>query len=323
MSSRVCVTCAGQTQAVIGQVNIFEVILTQPSLTAPTGDLQIGEQSVELTFDGQAPISITGMGAGRRSLSLQSAPTRALAGRQGTAWVVSDSIVWPCQVVSYDLTTEGTTVNLAEALPYALPTGTAQLVWGYYAATLPVRQSPVGGCLLRVTYQPVARVGQPDATLVYKLRYVRQIFDTGLTAQDLRAALSGGPSVPSSDAGLEPAVSGGLDDLVRYLRTELAEHGLDETDIPAPRELIDAHRLFACAKFYQVTNRELHDAFWSDARYCASDTLRHLWVDINQDGRPDVGDTDNITGKRSKDFRYALPKGPRLFGRWGHTRWPW
>lgn len=323
MASRVCVDCAGQTQAVIGVDNIFEVVLPQPALTAPSGVITISHVDYDLTFEGQAPITISGMGSGRRSLTLSSAPTNPLAGRQGTAWVVTDSVIWPCQIVSIDTNSGGTVATLATALPYALPEGAgAQLVFGYYAATLPVRDAPVARCPIRVTYTPVARVGQPVATLEYLCRYVRQIFETGLTCQQLRAFLSGGPSVPSSDAGLEPAVSAGLDDLVRYIRTELAEKGLDETDVPAPRALRDAHQLFAASHVYAVTNRELHDAFWQDARYSAGDTLRHLWVDVNQDGVYDGPDTNNITGKRSQDFRFALPK-PRLSGRWGHTRWPW
>lgn len=309
MASRVCVDCAGQTQAVVGIENIFEVILPQPALAAPTGTITISNAESQLVFSGQAPLAITASGPGRRSLELSSAPTNPLAGRQGTAWVVSDSIVWPCQVVSFETSSAGTVANLAAALPYALPAGvSAQLVFGYYAAVLPVRNAPVARCPIRVTYQPVARVGQPVATLEFQCRYVRQIFETGLTCQQLRAFLSGGPSVPSSDAGLEPAVSAGLDDLVRFIRTELSEKGLDETDVPAPRALRDAHQLFAAAHVYAVTNRELHDAFWTDARYSAGDTLRHLWVDKNGDGRWDAGDTDNITGKRSRDFRFELPR---------------
>ena len=317
MASRVCVDCAGQTQAVIGVDNIFEVVLPQPSLAAPSGTITIANVDYPLSFEGQAPIIISEMGAGRRSLTLGSAPSNPLAGRQGTAWVVTDSVVWPCQIVSID-TSGGTVATLATALPYALPEGAeAKLVFGYYAATLPRREQPVARCPIRVTYTPVARVGQPVATLEYLCRYVRQIFETGLTCQQLRAFLSGGPSVPSSDAGLEPAVSAGLDDLVRYIRTELAEKGLDETDVPAPRALRDAHQLFAAAHVYAVTNRELHDAFWQDARYSAGDTLRHLWVDVNQDGVYDGPDTNNITGKRSQDFRFAFPKGIR------HNRLPW
>lgn len=314
MASRVCVDCAGQTQAVVGIENIFEVVLPQPALAAPSGVISIKNVETPLVFSGQAPIAVTASGPGRRSLELSAAPLNPLAGRQGTAWVVSDSIVWPCQVVSFETAASGAVANLATALPYALPVGvSAQLVFGYYAATLPTRETPVNRCQIRVTYQPVARVGQPVATLEFVCRYVRQIFETGLTCQQLRAFLSGGPSVPSSDAGLEPAVSAGLDDLVRFIRTELSEKGLDETDVPAPRALRDAHQLFAAAHVYAVTNRELHDAFWTDARYSAGDTLRHLWIDKNKDGKFDAGDTDNITGRRSQDFRFSLPKPKRKF----------
>lgn len=321
MSSRVCVDCAGQTQAVVGAENLFEIVLPQPSLAAPTGSITIRNEDFALQFQGQAPIQITGTGAGRRSLSLAVAPTRSLAGRQGMAWVVSDAIVWPCRVQSFQTENQSTTAILAEALPAVIPVGaTANLHFGYWAAALPVQNEPVPGCLIKVHYSPVARVGEPDASLTFLAAYVRQIFDTGLTAPQLREYLAGSPSAPTSDAGLEPAISAGLDDLVRHLRTVLAQDHLTEADIPAPSALRDAHRLFACAQIYAVTNRELHDSLRTEARYAADDALRFLWIDKDGSGKPSKADTMNITGLRSKDFKFALPpQRMRCF----HWRSPW
>lgn len=309
MTSRVCVDCAGQTQIVVGQDNIFEVILPQPSRSIPTGTITIKNIETALIFEGQEPIEISSAEPGRRSLLLAASPTRFLAGRQGIAWVVSDSIVWACRVSAYDTTTEITRAILAEALPAALPTGaTAYLHFGYWAASLPVRTEPVAGCLIKVGYSPVSRVGDPTAGLTFLAAYVRQIFETGLTVQMLRDFISGSPSAPTSDAGLEPAISAGLDDLVRHLRTALAQDHLTEADIPAPSALRDAHRLFACAQLYAVTNRELHDSLRSEARYAADDALRFLWIDRDGTGKPGPGDTMNITGLRGRDLSFAHPK---------------
>lgn len=319
MSSRVCVECAGQTQAVCGVDNIFELLLPQPSTTPPTGTITIQGVDTVLTFSGQDPILVASLAAGRRALALEGVPTTQLAGRTGLAWVVTDSVIWPCRVQSVSvIDSTHSTVTLADALPAALPTGvTAYLYWGYWAATLPVRQSPVGGCLMRVIYSPVARIGQPEATLTYLLAYVHQIFDTGLTAPQLRAFFGGSPAAPSDDAGLEPAISAGLDDLVRELRVRLAERRLTEQDIPAPSALLPAHRLFAAAHLYALTDREKHDSLRSEARYAVDDALRHLWIDVDGSGTPTPPDTTNITGLRSRDFVWAHPAPKR-------SKWtPW
>lgn len=319
-ASRVCVDCAGQTQAVIGCDNLFEVILTRPALSAPTGSIKIKGTSYALEFLGQAPIEITSLKPGRRALVLRDAPTRPLAGRQGAASVVTDSFEWPCQIQSYSVSGGITTATLADALQQELPAGTtAQLVFRYWAAVLPRQTAPVKGCKIDVVYSPVSRVGEPETTITFDAAYVRQLFETGFTAQHLREFL-GSPSSPTADAGLEPAVAAGLNDLVRHLRVELAERGLTEADIPAASALFDAHRLYAAAAVYAVTNRDLHDSLRSEARYAADDALRHLWIDLDPDGNQGAHDTLNITGLRSKDFSYRLPpKPPRipwLPGRW-------
>lgn len=310
MSSRVCVECAGQTQAVCGVDNVFELLLPQPSTSAPVGTITIGGVDTALTFSGQEPIAISSMVAGRRALVLQGVPTLQLAGRNGLAWVVTDSICWPCRVQAVSLLGETQAqVTLADALPAALPSGvTASLYFGYWAAILPSRSTPIGGCLIRVTYEPVARIGQPEATLTYLVAYVHQIFDTGLTAPQLRAYFGGSPAAPSDDAGLEPAIAAGLDDLVRELRVRLAERHLTEQDIPAPSALLPAHRLFAAAHMYALTDRDKHDSLRAEARYAVDDTLRHLWIDVDGSGTPTPPDTLNITGLRSRDFAFKLPR---------------
>lgn len=323
MASRLCVDSAGQTVAVVGCDNVFELVLPQPSNATPTGTITIRGVDTPLTFTGQEPIEITSLGAGRRSLTLGVAPTVQLAGRTGQAWVVTDSICWSCRVQSYSVDSSATVATLADPLPAVLPSGvTARLFFSYWAATLPVQQAPVAGCLIRVTYQPVARVGQPDATLTFLAAYVHQIFDTGLTPQNMRAFFNGLPSAPTTDAGLEPAISAGLDDLVAHLRVALADRGLTEADVPAPAALLQAHRLYAAAHVYALTNRDLHDSLFRDARAAADAALRHLWVDVDGSGTPTPPDTENITGLRSKDLAFALPPPrPRLLacprgGRW-------
>ena len=312
MSSQICAKCAGEFHAVIGAENIFGIEIEQPSLSAPTGSIKFpGEDAVELTFTGQAPIVISSLGSGRRSLVLGAAPTLPLAGAQGQASIVSTgtSSSWPCTVSAYSTTDQVTTALLAAAIERELPAGaTSQLVFRYWAATLPVIDIPRKEGIVTMRYVPVAPIGSPEIVRKFTVKYVPQLFATGLTASDLRAYLSGGPSAPTSDAGLEPKIEEGLGELVRHLRVELSQRGLDETAIPAPSALRDAHRLYSAACLYQFIDQELASSLFSQARYAADDTLRNLWVDIDGTGTPTRLDTKNITGLRSRDFAFKVPR---------------
>ena len=311
MSSQVCAKCAGEFHAVIGAENIFGIEIEQPSLAAPTGSIKFpGEDAVELTFTGQAPIAISSLGSGRRSLVLGAAPTLPLAGAQGQASIVSTgtSSSWPCTVSAYSTTDNVTTALLAAAIERELPAGaTSQLVFRYWAATLPILADPKSG-IITLRYAPVTPIGEPEIVRKFTVKYVRQLFATGLTASDLRAFLSGGPSAPTSDAGLEPKIEEGLSELVRHLRVELSERGLDETAIPAPSALLDAHRYYAAACLYKVIDPDLSSSLFAQGRYAADDTLRNLWVDVDGTGTPTPPDTRNITGIRSHDFSFRIPK---------------
>lgn len=322
MSSQVCAKCAGEFHAVIGAENIFGIEIEQPSLSAPTGSIKFpGEDAVELTFSGQAPIAISSLGSGRRSLVLSAAPTLPLAGAQGQASIVSTgtSSSWPCTVSAYSTTGQVTTALLAAAIERELPAGaTSQLVFRYWAATLPVIGEPKSA-IITLRYVPVSPIGEPEIVRKFTVKYVRQLFATGLTASDLRAFLSGGPSAPTSDAGLEPKIEEGLSELVRHLRVELSQRGLDETAIPAPSALLDSHRYYSAACLYKVIDPDLSSSLFAQGRYAADDTLRHLWVDVDGSGTPTPPDTKNITGLRSRDFAFKIPcriAKPRPLPRW-------
>ena len=311
MSSQVCAKLAGEFHAVISAENIFGIEIEQPSLSAPTGSIKFpGEEPVELSFTGQSPIQISSLGSGRRSLVLAAAPELPLAGVQGQASIVStgSSASWPCTISAYSTTAQVTTALLASAIERELPAGaTSQLVFRYWAAALPVIGEPKSA-IITLRYTPVAPIGDPEIVRKFTVKYVRQLFATGLTASDLRAFLSGGPSAPTSDAGLEPKIEEGLSELVRHLRVELSQRGLNETAIPAPSALLDAHRYYAAACLYKVIDQDLASSLFTQARYAADDTLRNLWVDIDGSGTPTRLDTKNITGLRSKDFAFKNPK---------------
>lgn len=322
MSSQICAKCAGEFHAVIDAENIFGIEIEQPSLLAPTGSIKFpDEDPIELTFSGQAPIVISSLGSGRRSLVLGAAPTLPLAGAQGQASIVSTgtSSSWPCTVSAYSTTGQVTTALLAAAIERELPAGaTSQLVFRYWASTLPVIGEPKSA-IVTLRYVPVSPIGEPEIVRKFTVKYVRQLFATGLTPGDLRAFLSGGPSAPTSDAGLEPKIEEGLSELVRHLRVELSQRGLDETAIPAPSALLDSHRYYAAACLYKVIDPDLSSSLFAQGRYAADDTLRNLWVDVDGSGTPTPPDTKNITGLRSKDFSFKNPKRiarPRPLPRW-------
>lgn len=314
-----CVLSAGQVKAIAGEDkdNIFELTLPEPVDSAPTGEITIGDVTQQLTFTGAAPVKVEGLGDGRRKLFLEQLPTTKLAGKHGAAFVVSDSICWSTRVLSYN--TEGELGNevyyaiLSEPLPLTLPQGEdIYLYLTYYAATLPSVANPIRNCLLRVEYQPIAKIGSLVQTLTYLVAYVYQIFTTGLTIDDVRSYFQGLGAQPNQDAGFEPAIIAGEDALIDYLREQLAEKGLTEDDIPATTSLRQAHRLFAAAHVFMLTNEQLFANLTTQAKNSARAALRRAWLNENQDGILKDEDVGQVGGNRSKDFGFkrAVRKMP-------------
>lgn len=311
MSGISCVLSAGQVKAIAGEGkdNIFELTLPEPVDSAPTGEITIGDTTEQLTFTGATPVKVVGLADGRRKLFLEQLPTPKLAGKHGAAFVVSDSICWSTRILNYN--TEGDTGNeiyyaiLSEPLPLTLPQGEdIYLYLTYYAATLPAVPEPIRNCLLRVEYVPIAKIGSLVQTLTYLVAYVYQIFTTGLTIDDVRSYFQGLGAQPNQDAGFEPAIIAGEDALIDYLREQLAEKGLTEDDIPATTSLRQAHRLFAAAHVFMLTNEQLFANLTSQAKASARAALRRAWLNENQDGVLKDEDVGQVGGNRSKDFGY-------------------
>lgn len=307
-----CVLSAGQVKAIAGEDkdNIFELTLPEPVENPPVGEITIEGVPTSLAFVGADPVKILGLVDGRRKLVLESLPTPRLAGKHGSAFVVSDSICWSTRVISYS--TEGDANNpvyyaiLSEALPLALPTGEeVKLFLSYYAATLPTVTSPTRNCLLRIEYEPFAKIGSLVQTLTYLVNYVYQIFTTGLTIEDVRSYFQGLGAQPSQDAGFEPAIIAGEDALIDFLREQLAEKGLTEDDIPATTSLRQAHRLFAAAHVFMLSNEQLFISLTNQAKQSAKAALRRAWLNENQDGVLKEEDVGQVGGNRSKDFSFS------------------
>ena len=310
-----CVLSAGQVKAIAGddKENIFDLTLPEPVDSAPTAEITIGETTSQLTFTGASPVKVLGRVDGRRKLLLEQLPSPRLAGKHGAAFLVSDSICWSTHILSYN--TEGSDNDatyyaiLSEAAPLCLPQGEeVKLYLTYYAATLPTVSSPIRNCLLRLEYEPIAKIGSLVQSLTYLVSYVYQVFTTGLTTDDVRSYFQGLGAQPSQDAGYEPAIIAGEDALIDFLREQLAEKGLTEDDIPATTSLRQAHRLFAAAHVFMLSNEQLFLSLTNQAKQSAKAALRRAWINDSQDGVPKEEEISQVGGNRSKDFSYHNAK---------------
>lgn len=301
MAGNYCVSAAGQVKARLGGANIFEVLLPAPVSTPPTGTITIDGTSSPLTFTGQEALSISALSDGRRRLQLASAPTTKLAGKHGAAWVVTDSVCWPCQVASFAADGSQHYAILAEPLAAELPTGeTARLFFAYHTAELPVvsEAKPVRDCLLVVDYA--------DRSLTYLVDYVHQVFCTGVTEQDLRRYYYTLSSSPAADAGFSPALQAGEDDLIGELRLQLADRGLTEDDIPASGMLRQAHLLYSAAHMFRLSDAETYRSLAEQAQANVQACLRRLWVDENGDGKPSGQEKQVVERTHGADLRFGV-----------------
>lgn len=289
MAGNYCVASAGQYKALINTDPVFELDLSDPCDSAPTGEIEIGSSSSPLTFIMQSKVKVLGLEDGRRKLIIESMPETPLAGRHGAASVVSNSISWSCRVQSYEI--PDTTTNcaiLAEPLPKDLPIGEdVYLSFRYVYAELPEQVEPVKNCLLTIHFEPFESAKRGVSSLTFLVSYVRQIFTTGVTETDLRAYYYTLSSQPASDAGISNALQMGEDELVTELRKQLMDRGLCEDDIPAASSLRQAHLLYSAACFFRLSDTEAFDHLIAQARRSCEIEIRRIWVDADKNGKPD------------------------------------
>lgn len=289
MAGNYCVASAGQYKALINTQPVFELDLPYPCEAPPTGQIVFGGVQDDLTFIMQTPVQITALKDGRRKLQIEDLPEEMLAGRHGAASVVSESICWPCRIQSYESPTENTAYAvLAEPLPADLPPGeTLYLAFRYIYTELPTKTEPAKNSLLTIEFTPYSSAKRGVSSLTYLISYVRQIFSTGVTETDLRAYYYTLSSQPASDAGISNALQMGEDELVTEIRKQLMDRGLSEDDIPAASALRQAHLLYSAACFFRLSDSDAFDHLIEQARRSCEIEIRRIWVDENNDGKPD------------------------------------
>lgn len=310
MAGNYCVLGAGQVKAKIGVQNVFEVTLPTPCSQAPHGKMTINGVDYALAFEGAQSVVVESLEDGRRKLSLASAPSVKYCGLRGAAWVVSDSVCWPCTVSSFETVNEKTFAVLADSLPCSLPKGESiTLQFGYFRASLPVQNEKRKDCLLQIDWEPIEFGGDQERSLTFLVDYVHQVFCTGVTEQDLRRYCFTLNASPSSDAGFSPAIQAGEDDLIFELRLQLADKGLTEDEIPASSVMRQAHILFAAAHLFRISDRDTYTALQSQAKASVEAALRKIWIDEDGDCEPNEP-VQNLAGRRGSDLRFGKRKRP-------------
>lgn len=306
MKNNLCVQSHGQSKALVGAeiANVFEFVSPIPLGSPPGGSLDYFGDSQELTFSGETPIEIEALTDGRRKLALKSAPTMALTGGRGAAFVVSDQINWPCLIQKF--TTEGqkTYAYVADALPATLPAGeTCYLYFAYYSAPLPSCDFASGPHRLEVTYSSLPQFGGCDESQLFFLVYVHQIFSTGLTETDLKTYFKGFNPNPSIDAGIPSALLASEDWIVERIRQELRETGQTEDDVLAPQTFRRAQLLYAAAHAFLLTDTNRFELLKKEANFAFRAACSQVFIDHDHDGNAEKAESTTI-GKAKSDVQF-------------------
>lgn len=313
MKNNLCIQSHGQSKALVGAdiANIFEFIAPIPLAQAPEGVLTMDGVDQPVTFVGEEPITITALTDGRRRLSLESAPTLALTASRGAAFVVSDSICWPCSIQKFSTEGTQTVAYLTDSLPASLPQGeTCMLYFCYYSGTLPVCDYASGPHRLDVTYSALERFGGNDVKQLYFIQYVHQIFSTGLTESDVRAYFKSNIPNASLDAGVSSALVASEDWLVDRIRYELRETGQTEDDILAPQNFRRAQLLYAAAHSFLLTDSARFEALKKEANFAFKSAASAVFIDRDHDGTPEPKDPTAL-GKHTHDVGYHFQSARR------------
>ncbi len=315
MKNNLCVQSHGQSKALVGSEvsNVFEFVSPIPLASPPSGLLDLFGEPTEIIFSGETPIEIEALTDGRRKLKLKSAPTSALTGGRGSAFVVSEQINWPCQIQKFSTEGEVVYAYLSDALPASLPIGeVCSLYFAYFSAPVPASDFASGPHKLEVSYSALSQFGGNDETQLFFVVYVHQIFSTGLTETDLRAYFKGFNPNPSVDAGIPSALLASEDWLIERLRLELRETDQTEDDILAPQAFRRAQLLYAAAHAFLLTDTARFELLRKEANYAFKAACSQVFIDRNHDGTAERAEATTI-GKAKSDVQFNFPKRRRLW----------
>lgn len=317
MKSNLCVSSHGQSKALCGADvdNVFEFVAPIPLASAPVGELDLFGERQQLTFTGESRIEIVALTDGRRKLTLRTAPSLALCGSRGAAFVVSSQIQWSCLIQKFSKEGETVYAYLNEALPATLPAGeTCYLYFCYYSTQLPPSEGASGPHRFEVTYTSLPQFGNNDEAQLFFVVYVYQIFSTGLTEADVRAYFKGFNPAPSVEAGIPAALIASEDWIVERIRLELRETSQTEDDILAPQSFRRAQLLYAAAHAFLLTDSNRFELLRKEAFGAFKAACAQVFLDRDHDGTAEA--TESVTiGKAKSDCSFFMaPRRRRL--RW-------
>jgi hypothetical protein len=315
----------GDVKARVGTDTVFEWVSHEPLVDSEGATLTVYLPSgpVTVALDVQPVEVVTALSVDRRTLTLDAAGTTVDGGmgRNGEAWLLTATQALPIRIVD----STGAMLTMAEALPRSV----------VIDASASVQMSRCEGVLPALTIcAAVAR--DVRWTVDYAVRYgtgtglalmakretgilqvVHQPFETGVAPQDVARYLRSIGQAPSSEQGWDIALSAGEEDLILYLRSELAERGLTEDDVPAPQSLRPAHLALTGAYILIATDTDTSTSLRERGYELARQALQRVWLDSDRDGEADEAPVQ-VGGSRARDFRAPSRSGTtRRFTVWG------
>ena len=271
--------------------------------------LSAGDVTVALT-QVHDDLTVVAQTSDRRALTLSVGATDVdgLQGRYGSAWLVTPHDgAFQVSIVRVD----GTTVRLAETLPRKLEIGAvdpATLIFSTWTCNLTVA-SITATAARNVAWSINYDAYYGDDTPVLEnqramgiMHIVPQPFDTGLTHNMVvRHARTLGEQVERGSQGYASQIHAAKEDLILKIREILTETGKHEDMIPAGQLLRPAHMAYTMADILVLHDLDMANAMILKAEKLVDRALRSIWVDLNEDGVVDAGETDaKITGASGK-----------------------
>lgn len=300
---------------------VFEWHSTRPALTTPAPALRIDGAAVTPVALAPTALTIASVRDGRRELvtNAGTAPPAGLSGFRGKAWLLSTSDAHEVRVTSWTAGSAGppivpTVLRISEPLAWEPVLGTATLVWACYQWVIPtaVVATRRQNILWTVDYQ--TRLGSGLTAEPHResglLQVVHQPFSTGVTSRDVSEGLrSIGASAGADQEGWGAQLADSEEFIIAWLRSQLADRGLTEDDVPAPQSLRRAHVCLAGAQALLLTDPEASATLEEKGREALKLAMDRIWLDLDHDGQPDDGEVLQTGGPRRNDFRGSTSTG--------------